>query len=148
MNNKLFKNLSLYIIIFLTILFILTAIRLTSPPANDVPYTYAELLRDLRLGRIADLQITPDTDVSNAGVAVATLPDGSKHTVAIPSVELFMQIVHPAFDDYGFALDTNAAPKPGWFMQLLPSLLILAVSVLLLLFILQQVQGGSGGGGG
>ena len=67
LNNKHAKNFSLYLVIFLTILFVLSVVRLLTPqPMLPVVYTYAELVYDLRRGNIVRAELVRETDVGNA----------------------------------------------------------------------------------
>ncbi|MDR1663685.1 MAG: ATP-dependent zinc metalloprotease FtsH [Clostridiales bacterium] len=142
MNNKYLRTFSVWAVVFLVILFALAAVRLMSPPVTTVPYTYADLLKDLDAGNVTAIEIMPDEEVSNVGTAVVKMNDETVHSVVIPSVDVFMPYAQEASEEFGFTIDTVPPPKAGWLAQLLPSLLILVVSVVIMMFILQQVQGG------
>jgi cell division protease FtsH len=137
------KNLGIYLVIFLAILLILAVMPRSEAQPIALPYTYSNLLTDLKDDNVTDLSITPDIDVPNTGIATAKVGD-FVYDVDVPSIELFMQYAHETYIANGHVFNSNPAPKPSWWMELLPTLLILVVTVVVLLFIMQQVQGGGG----
>jgi cell division protease FtsH len=129
---------------FLIIFFFFTVIRQLQPTAPQEPYTYAHLMQDLADGRIRNIVITPSNDVLNVGVAEVELPGGITRTVNIPNIHVFMehlQTVYPPVQH-----DANSPPRPGWFVQMLPILLISVVFMVIIFFVMQQANGGGGRG--
>ena len=147
--NKHAKNFSLYLVIFLTILFVLSFMRLVQQPqVPTVPYTYADMLSDLRNGRISSMYLTRETDVGNsARVNVYREGVQTPSLVNIPSVDAFMALAHQYLDAHQLSFEVNPTPRPSWFMQLLPTFLFLLITVCMLIFIMRQMHGGGAGGG-
>ena len=150
MNNKHTKNFSLYLVIFLTILFVLWSLRLFAPPPDaPPPYTYADMVRDIRAGIVSRIEVVRETDVGNAARAsIFFEDDGTARTVNIPSVDTFMTFAHEYLRaDQLNNFDVAPTPRAGWWVQFLPTLIFLTITVLMLIFIMRQMQGASGGGG-
>jgi len=118
----------------------LTRFGIGNDPAE--PYTYAHLLQDLANNRVRGLTITPSHDVHDVAIAEVTLPDGTERTVHIPSRTAFMQILHDMDELPAPYVITEPPPRPGWFMNMLPFLLISAVFMIIIFVIMQQAQGG------
>lgn len=111
-------------------------------------YSYSQLLRDMRAGNVTMLELVTDSEVSDTGVAHVTLNHSSVVlTVPIPSVSTFMDFAHSYIDEITHLFPRQGA-RTGWLVQLIPTLIIMGISIFLLVFILQQMQGGGGGGGG
>ena len=150
MNNKNAKNLSLYLVIFLTILFVVSALRLVTPPViPPPPYTYADMLNDLRLGNIVQANLVRETDVGNAArVHIELRGEIGERIVNIPSVDTFMALAHEYLrsDQLSF-FDVSPTPRTPWFIQLLPTFIFLLITVCMLIFIMRQMHGAGGGGG-
>jgi cell division protease FtsH len=149
MNNNNAKNASLYIVIFLTILFVLAATRWLSP-AQPAParYTYADMISDLKNGAVNRVELVRELDVSNAAKVTLYFGEGTSETtreVYVPSADTFMQFVHGIIGDMDF--DVGETPRTHWFIQFLPTLIFLIVTVFMLIFIMRQMQGGNAGGG-
>ena len=148
--NKHAKNFSLYLVIFLTIIFVLSATRMLQPQtAAETPYTYADMIGDLRGGNIDRMYLVRETDVGNsARVTVYSDGQADSRSVLIPSVDTFMVLAHQYLDASQINFDVNPTPRTNWFIQLLPTFLFMFVAVAMLIFIMRQMGGAGGGGGG
>jgi len=148
--NKYAKNFSLYLVIFLTILFVLSAVRLLSPQTEQLPsYTYANMVDDLRTGNIYSIRLVRETDVGNAArVSVRRVGELHDRVINIPSVDTFMVLAHTYLDADRLNFDVDPTPRTNWLVQLIPTFLFLLVTAIMLIFIMRQVQGANGGGGG
>ena len=147
--NKYAKNFSLYLVIFLTILFVLTALRALAPqPTQLPPYTYADMLRDLRLGNISRVNLVRETDVGNAARVSLYFDGMPTRTVIIPSVDTFMSLAHEYLRADQLSLDVSPTPRTSWIVQFIPTFIFLSITILMLVFIMRQMQGAGGGGGG
>jgi len=108
-------------------------------------YTYAHLMQDLSMNRISEITITPSNDVQNVGVAeVEREGSNRKFTVQIPDIAGFMEYVRVI--EPPVSLVSNAPQRPGWFVQMLPILLISVVFIVIIFFVMQQANGGGGRG--
>jgi len=147
--NRYAKNLSLYLVIFLTILFILTVMRALAPqPSQLPPYTYADMLRDLRLGNISQVNLVRETDVGNSARVSLYFDGAPTRTVQIPSVDTFMALAHEYLRVDQLNFDVIPTPRTSWLVQFLPTFILLSITVLMIIFIMRQMQGAGGGGGG
>ncbi|MCL1884368.1 MAG: ATP-dependent zinc metalloprotease FtsH [Defluviitaleaceae bacterium] len=137
------RSFTLLILMALVIFFFVTAIQRLTPSAPSDPYTYAHLMQDLADGRVRNITVTPTNDVQNVGVAEVELPGGQLRTVHIPSVSVFLEhlktLEPPIFPV------TNPPNRPGWFVQMLPILVISLVFMVIIFFVMQQANGGGGG---
>jgi len=140
------KSFSLWLLIFMIILFAMLVMRLTQPETSSEVYTYARLIQDISYNQVAEVTIIPDSDVSNVGLAQVTLIGGNRQSVHIPNINMFMEIVHNAWASYGLpVLHTQAPPRPSMIMQMLPIILISGVFMIIIFFVMSQAQGGGGG---
>ena len=139
------RSFTLLILVFLIILFIITASRMITPSSSQEPYTYAHLLQDLADNRIRGITLTPSSDVHNVGEAEVELAGNVRRTVQIPNIPAFMEQIHDA--PYPIQIDTAAPPRPSWFITMLPIILISVVFMVIIIFIIQQAHGGGGGRG-
>jgi len=146
MQQKSTRSFTLLILMFLVIFFFMTASRLFAPRESSDSYSYAMLIADLSDARVTRLTITHSNDLPGVGIAEATVPHRWTGTriVHIPDMNVFMQHAHGYID--ALNLDTNPPPRTGWFMQILPFLLISLVIMVVIFFMMQQAQGGGGRG--
>ena len=137
-------------VIFLTILFVVTALRVLSPPVDQLPpYTYADLVTDLQQGAVYSLRLVRETDVGNAArVTVRRVGELHDRTINVPSVDAFMTLAHSYLESHQLNFDVDPTPRTNWLVQLIPTFLFLLVTAIMLIFIMRQVQGANGGGGG
>ena len=144
MQQKHARSFTLLILMFLIIFFFFTTMRRLTPPPMGEVYTYSHMIRDLAYGgRIVGITITPTIDIENVGVAEVELTGNRVHTVQIPSIITFMQSVRESPTHINIV--TNPVQRPGWFMQILPILVISIVFMAIIFFVMQQANGGGGG---
>ncbi len=139
--KKFWKNIGLYVIIFVIIVFTIAIGNKTYSPQETVNYTYGDLIDKIENGEVKDVELQRSTDVDNYGVGSAELKDGTKISVTIPSVTNFIDKA----DDYGVKIDDVALPKTGVLRALLPSILMMILAIAVFSFIFQKMQGGGGG---
>ncbi len=135
------KGLSFYIILFLIILVIFV---MTSMPKNESRMVYSDLVTKIQLGQVKELEI-----VSN--VATATLADGSKVAVEIPSYAMLNENVGPSMmkqiEEGKLKVSTPLPYTPPWWLSILPTLGLVVILIVFWVFFMQQSQGGGGGRG-
>lgn len=148
--KKYSRSLTIYLIIFAFILTVLFAAQMTNPPIEPIAYTYGDLITDIERGEVSLIEITRDTDVSNAGRARVELSGDREATLEIPVMDVFMSAIHEiaATSYHPFEIVTLPTPRPNWFVSFLPTILIMGFTIFLLLFLFQHMQGGGGGGRG
>ncbi len=137
------KIFSIYIIIFIFILFMLWAMKYTTQPPEQVTVSYSDLVKQIRNKEVIKLELRKDSEANDTGKATAHYDNGTSSVVDILSVDGFYRdVVHPAVVDYGLAVENLPIIKTSWLLQLLPPIIIMIVSILILMFFLQQMQGG------
>jgi len=148
--NKYAKNFSLWLVVVLTILFVLSAVRLLQPPPAPLEtYTYANMLYDLRQGNVYRVELVRDTGVSNAAQVTLFFDEGTtSREVNIPSIDAFMALAHQHLEADQLNFDVADTPRASWWVAFLPTLLFLGITACMLIFIMRQMHGGGGGGGG
>jgi len=116
----------------------------TRPDAtSDEVYTYANLLYDLANNRVRELTITPDNESPLIGTAEVLLPYNITHTVSIPNLTAFLPLAHESLGGYPSPNITTLPPsRPGFFMQMLPTILIFGVFILIFFVAFNHMQNG------
>ncbi len=150
------KSFSIYLIIFTFILLVVYATKITTTVPTKAPYTYSDLVQEISEDKIKKLEVTKDTEVSNAGRvkvyfnAPPTIgADGKQQAertevVEILSMEAFNAILEQAIT-HNVTVITLTPAKTSWLVQLVPPLIIMVISIFLLMYILNSMQGGGGG---
>jgi len=111
--------------------------------SSDEVYTYANLLYDLANSRVRELTITPDNESPLIGTAEVLLPYNITHTVSIPNLTAFLPLAHEALGGYPSPNITTLPPsRPGFFMQMLPTILIFGVFILIFFVAFNHMQNG------
>ena len=139
------RNYTLLILMFMIILLLVMVFQRLQPPEPPEAYTYADLMYDLTHHRIHSVIITPSNDVQNVGTVEVNRYGHLPRMVHIPNIagfETFVRGIYPPV-----LVETNAPPRPGWFVQMMPILLISVVFILIIFFVMQQAGGGGGGRG-
>ncbi len=145
--KKYSKGIGMYVVIIIFILLTVYAAWRVYPPVTQEQYSYTTLLTQLQKGEtenIEYIEIVRDTDASNAGRATVKFKTGSTASIDILSMDTFVGIMDKAIVEKGINVKTVPIPKPNWFVQLLPFIVLMFISVFLLIFIMQQMQGGGG----
>jgi len=142
------RSLSLWLLILMILLLVMAVRHLTSPTDTVEPYTFSQLMHDISTGLVTNITLTPSHDVHDVGTAEITLPGNDRRDVHIPSTSVFMQFMLDTMTTYPLLnLDVNPPQRPGWFMQILPILLISVLFIFIIFFVMQQAQGGGGARG-
>ena len=146
MQQKNARSYTLLMLMFLIIFLLFAIPRLITPPVQLEQYTYANLMQDLAAGRIRNIVLTPSNDVQNVGIAeVERVGRVGTYTVHIPDRTGFMEQVRITYPPV--QMETNPPQRPGWFVQILPILMISIVLMVIIFFVMQQAGGGGGGRG-
>ena len=138
------KGVSLWILILAIIMLVMFVTNNTRPDAtSDEVYTYANLLYDLANNRVRELTITPDNESPLIGTAEVLLPYNITHTVSIPNLTAFLPLAHESLGGYPSPNITTLPPsRPGFFMQMLPTILIFGVFILIFFVAFNHMQNG------
>lgn len=138
---KYFKGLSLYIVIFVVALFILTLYTSSGKPAE---LSYTEMLSHINNSNVQSIILKGDE-------ATVELVNANKDTknktyiVYISSVDSFTEMVTEAYNK-GQIKDfrVERPPSAPWWVAILPTVGLIVVFVIFWVFFLQQSQGGGG----
>ncbi|MEN6314961.1 MAG: ATP-dependent zinc metalloprotease FtsH [Clostridiaceae bacterium] len=138
---KYFKGLSLYIVIFVVALFILTLYTSSGKPAE---LSYTEMLSHINNSNVQSITLKGDE-------ATVELVNANKDTknktyiVYISSVDSFTEMVTEAYNK-GQVKDfrVERPPSAPWWVAILPTVGLIVVFVIFWVFFLQQSQGGGG----
>lgn len=135
---KYFKNISIYIVLFVIILiFVAVATNNGGPKVEN----YSFLLNQIQDKNVKEIKLEGNT----ASVILRTAEgDQSQYIVYIPDVTHFMeQVTEPI---YLKELDFKNVipPTAPWWVAIIPTLGLIVIFVLFWVFFLQQSQGGGG----
>ncbi len=139
------RSISMYIIIFLFILLAVQTAKYLNPTDGTVQFNYSDLITQMHLGEVSKIEVSLETEVSNAGKVKAYLKDGTSHDIHILSMDSFAKEQDEAMKMHGMEVKNIPIPKTSWIIQLLPFIFLMGVSIFLLFFIVQQMQGSGGG---
>ncbi|MEG6520638.1 ATP-dependent zinc metalloprotease FtsH [Desulfotomaculum sp. 1211_IL3151] len=132
--NKVLKNLSIYLLIVLVIIFL---IQFTGEKKTTVvSLRYDEFITHLEQNRIQKVQMTTD---KSTNIIVGKLKDGRDFETNGPILD---QTIVPMFKDKKIQYEQALPPEPSWWAGLLTTMLPILIFVLLFFFMMQQSQGG------
>ena len=141
--NKYFKGFSLYLLIFvILVLAIMLSVNNNPLRRPNENYIYTDLFKQLEKDQVKKIDIYQNLEIPT-GKARATLKNGEIIEVNLNNIDSFEAEVRQKYENV--AIDIKDLQRPSWFMQLLPSFLIMMVVIFVLLFVMQQAQGGGGG---
>lgn len=144
MKNNYLKSLGLYLIVFAFIVLALILSKSTNFATNNVKqYTYSTLVKQIENNEIKSIEIRRDSNIDSAGEAKVIFSNNTTATVNIPSIDTFMESIHPSIEN-GLSVNVLNPAKTSMFFSLLPTIIIIIISIMLLMFIFQQMQGGGG----
>lgn len=148
------RVMSIYMIILLFIIMIYMALQMTTASNVKEPYTYSDLVRDIKDGTIKKVEISKSAEVSNAGNVRAyfesTVVNGRTEqrveNIEVLWMDSFAGIAEKASVENGLQVVTKQIPKTSVLLEILPFALVMMVLVFLMFIVMQQVQGGGSGG--
>lgn len=134
MLNKVIKNLSIYLLIVLVIIFL---IRIASPQDTVVKeWAYNNFVSMVEKGQVRELTLQPENNtLLITGTTKANVPFKSRSTYPNPELESLLM-------EQGIKYEVTPPPEPGWWTGLITTLLPILLFVLLFFFLMQQTQGG------
>lgn len=132
--NKVVKNLSIYLLIVLAIIFLL---RYATPNKEvAVPLFYDKFYEDVRQGQVKSVLIQTE---SQTYIITGEKIDGTKFETKGPAADTaLLELLKEKKVEQKFDLPT----QPGWWAGLLTTLLPILLFVVLFFFLMQQTQGG------
>jgi cell division protease FtsH len=136
--NKVLKNLSIYLLI---VLVIIVLIRYSTPHTGTVVnMSYSKFYDDVSGGLVVSVQIQPDnSSAASTAVISGELKDGTKFQTRgmLPDASL-VSLLRAKQVKY----DVEQPAQPGFWANILGSLLPMVLLVVLFFFMMQQTQGG------
>lgn len=143
--KKHWQGIMLYVAIFFIIIGVMAFSNTGIGSASRaVDYTYNQLVENLDSGKIKSISLQRKTDVDNYGVATVTFDDASVARVTIPSISTFMNTLHENGADESIQLTTIDIPSTGFFMSILPSIILMVIAIIIFMVMFQKMQGGNG----
>lgn len=149
MKNNYLKGFGLYIIIFICIIgAILMSRNFNTTTYNENPYIYSELIKQLNAKdpSLKELEIQRNSEGDNEGEVRITFSNGERKILNIGDMNSFVNTVDKAIKDKDYNLKVNYADstKTSVFVSLIPTIVIVVISIVLLTFLIRQMQGGGG----
>lgn len=136
-----FKGLSVYIVIFVIGLFILTVYTSTSNPAE---LSYTEMLSNIYNNNVQSITLKGD----EATVELINAKQDTKnriYVVYISSTDSFTQLVTEAYNKNLIKdFRVERPPTAPWWIGILPTIGLIIIIVVFWVFFMQQSQGGGG----
>ncbi len=131
--NKLLRGISLYLLIAIIAVSIVS--NLYSPVAPAKELYYSELLRFIEDDKVASVKLVGDQHVEGR------LKDGTNFTALVPMGK--MADIADRLETRNVQLEAELPPQAPWWMALLPNIVFIVVLALFWLFIMNQMQGGN-----
>ncbi|AEF93018.1 ATP-dependent metalloprotease FtsH [Desulfotomaculum nigrificans CO-1-SRB] len=132
--NKVLKNLSIYLLIVLVIIFLIQFAG--EKKTTVVPLRYDEFISALEQNKVDSVEMTTDKFTN---IIYGKFKDGREFQTDGPVQD---ESLLPLIKDKGVKFKQNKPPEPSWWTGLLTTLLPILVFVLLFFFMMQQTQGG------
>ena len=152
--KKYARTMSIYMVIVIFILLVFMAFRLTNEGSQNEPYSYSDLVNDIKSGEVYKIEVSINIEAADTGkVRAFFVPEQDDNTlipktetVDIPWMSKFGETLAQLPPSSTLEVITMSPPRTNTIMQfLVPT--VVAVSMLLLVFVvMQQMQGGSSGG--
>src|SRR5690554_5242787 len=138
--KRFFKGISIYLLIVLLIMF---SVRMFGTEVEQVTeLDFTELV-----SKINDGSITRITSIGNT--VEGELEDGSKFSGFLPEearLTFYPDYVKELVDNQEIIYDGKPIPETPWYINMLPTIMILVVFAVFWFVFMQQSQGGGGGG--
>ncbi|SHE30057.1 cell division protease FtsH [Desulfofundulus australicus DSM 11792] len=132
--NRVLKNLSIYILI---VLVIIVLIKYTQPPTTGMEeWNYNRFIQAVNQGQVQEVTIQSR---EHTNLIAGTTKNGTRFQVT--GLKNDAQITTILLDK-GVEVKIQEPPSPGWWANILSSLLPILIFVLLFFFMMQQTQGG------
>ncbi|RYL88199.1 ATP-dependent metallopeptidase FtsH/Yme1/Tma family protein [Sporolactobacillus sp. THM7-4] len=138
--NRLFKNIIIYLFIFLVIIGIVS--WLTDTNRNVKPMTYSTFHQNLVSGKIQEMTLQPEGSVYSVTGRLNNYDQNTSFKAYVPASEkVINQITDAARTN---KVDVKPAEKTSGWITFVTSLIPFAIIFFLIFFLLNQAQGGGG----
>jgi len=131
--NKLLRGISLYLLIAIIAVSIVSNLYSPAAPAKEL--YYSELLHFIEEDKVASVKLVGDQHVEGR------LKDGTNFTALVPMGK--MADISDRLETRNVQLEAELPPQAPWWMALLPNIIFIVVLALFWLFIMNQMQGGN-----
>lgn len=142
MNNRVFKNLGIYIVIFGLVL--ATAWFYRGTPEQEIKEVdYSYLVTQLRNEKVSEILI-------NERTITATLKnkESAKIVAYAPSIldldKLNEEYIYPQMKEGNLTVKSDAPKETPWFVSLLPTIIMVVILIVFWFVFMNQGQGGGG----
>ncbi len=135
--NKVFRNASFYILIIIAIYAIVTMYGMQTMDVKD--FDYARLVREINNNNVSSITLADN-------VVTGELKDGTSFQSTIINQESFDTFLQPYIVNGQIKYVEPKNTNPPWWMQMLPTIFMIAIFVVFWYLIMQQSQGGGNKG--
>ncbi len=133
MNKKVFRNASFYILIIIAIYAIVTMYGMQATEVKE--FDYARLVREINNNNVNSITIADN-------VVNGELKDGTSFQSTIINQQNFDSFIQPYIVNGQIKYVEPKNTNPPWWIQMLPTVFMIAVFVIFWFMIMQQSQGG------
>ncbi len=133
MNKKVFRNASFYILIIIAIYAIVTMYGMQATEVKE--FDYARLVREINNNNVNSITIADN-------VVNGELKDGTSFQSTIINQQSFDSFIQPYIVNGQIKYVEPKNTNPPWWIQMLPTVFMIAVFVIFWFMIMQQSQGG------
>ncbi|MCT4688073.1 ATP-dependent zinc metalloprotease FtsH [Vallitalea sp.] len=135
--KKNIKGFSFYALLLLVLLIVvyLSSNRFDTMKGD---YGYQDLIKEI--DDVVRIEVKQNAEIPT-GVVTVYFENTDSRSFPITNTSKF----EDKMEEYGKKIYVKDIVRPGWFIQILPSLIVLIPVIFLLIFIMNQAQGGGGG---
>lgn len=145
MKNDTIKAIIIYGVIFIIMLLFISYSGFTSSDGakQTEPYTYSNLVSDLRNGSVASVSVRQDSSSSDIGEATV-VKNNEKLTVELVSVSAFMTTLNNilAEGEADFTVETLPPDRSSTMLSYIFPIILVIIGIIALTMIMTQAQGG------
>ena len=138
---KYFRQMSFYIILFIVIL--IMVLVMTSGTQQQIEYGYSNMINSINIDGVSEITLRDNVAyVRLKGDA----PESPPRPVYIPDVATFLTEISAKISSNKINLVTKPPSSVPWWINILPTLVLIVLVIVFWVFFIQQSQGGGGGG--
>ncbi|AAM25532.1 MULTISPECIES: ATP-dependent zinc metalloprotease FtsH [Caldanaerobacter] len=134
-NNKIFRSMVLYLLIFIAIYAMVQLYSQATPQVTKIDY--GELVRYISANQIKSITLSGNQ-------VKGVFKNGTEFESSVPDITNFMSFVDPYILEGKLDFKYEPQVGPPWWVQMLPSLFLVGVLILFWYIFMQQAQGGGG----
>ncbi|HBT50287.1 MAG: ATP-dependent zinc metalloprotease FtsH 1 [Caldanaerobacter subterraneus] len=134
-NNKIFRSMVLYLLIFIAIYAMVQLYSQATPQVTKIDY--GELVRYISANQIKSITLSGNQ-------VKGVFKNGTEFESSVPDITNFMSFVDPYILEGKLDFKYEPQVGPPWWVQMPPSLFLVGVLILFWYIFMQQAQGGGG----